>query len=235
MHNALRSSLATTYAMACRSSRLPNLVVLRRQLNETQQGLGKQFGVSRQTVANWEDGVRKPHPSKLRVFAKLAAKIISRADGPPVRKSDFLTVAQSAAYLHVAEKTIRNAIEDGHLAYVRDTMAGPWPKNGRYLMTRTDLDAFKTKAYDPYFKKGRWVRGEPARGTGCCCSCVSRTSPRRSDGASDVTQLKAIRRLPLTRAGTGNGHQFSICAAFPRVRGLASDVKPGSARTAGLR
>jgi hypothetical protein len=62
-------------------------------------------------------------------------------------------------YLHVAEKTIRNAIKDGRLAYVRDTMPGPWPKDGRYQVTRTDLDAFKINGYDPYFKKGRWVRG----------------------------------------------------------------------------
>jgi hypothetical protein len=31
-------------------------------------------------------------------------------------------------YLHVAEKTIRNAIKDGRLAYVRDRMPGPWPE-----------------------------------------------------------------------------------------------------------
>jgi DNA-binding transcriptional regulator YiaG len=108
-----------------------NLVTLRRQLNETQHDFGKHFGVSRQTVANWEDGLRKPHPSKLKVFAKLSTKVISRADGTiPVRKTDLLTVGQSAAYLHVAEETIRNAIKDGRLAYVRDTIPGPWPKMG---------------------------------------------------------------------------------------------------------
>jgi excisionase family DNA binding protein len=137
-----------------------NLVALRRQLNETQRDFGKHFGVSRQTVANWEDGLRKPHPSHLKVFANLAAQITSMADGPiPVRKTDLLTVAESAAYLHVAEKTIRNAIKDGRLAYVRDSMPGPWPKDGRYQMTRADLDAFKMKGYDPHFKKGRRARG----------------------------------------------------------------------------
>ena len=94
------------------------------------------------------------------MFAKLATTVISRAEGTiPVRETDLLTVAQSAVYLQVAEKTIRNAIKDGRLAYVRDTIPGPWPKDGRYQMTRVDLDAFKMKGYDPYFKKGRWVRG----------------------------------------------------------------------------
>jgi DNA-binding transcriptional regulator YiaG len=144
-----------------------NLVALRHRLKETQRDFGKHFGVSRQTVANWEDGLRKPHPSQLKVFAKLATQITSLPDGPfPVRKTDLLTVAESAAYLRVAEKTIRNAIKDGRLAYVRDSMPGPWPKDGRYQMTRVDLDAFKMKGYDPHFKKGRWVRGsqegEPA-------------------------------------------------------------------------
>jgi DNA-binding transcriptional regulator YiaG len=136
-----------------------NLVALRRQLNETQRDFGKRFCVSRQTVANWEDGLRKPHPSQLKVFANLATKVTSMADGPiTVRKTDLLTVAESAAYLHIAEKTIRNAIKDGRLAYVRDKIPGPWPKDGRYQLARVDLDAFKMKGYDPQFKKGRWVR-----------------------------------------------------------------------------
>ena len=143
-----------------------NLMVLRRQLNQTQRDFGRPFGVSRQTVANWEDGRRKPHPSKLKTFAELATKSASAGGPIPVRKTDLLTVAESAAYLHVAEKTIRNAIKDGRLAYVRDTMPGPWPKDGRYQLTRVELDAFKIKGYDPYFKKGRLVRGihgrEPA-------------------------------------------------------------------------
>ncbi len=139
-----------------------NLVTLRRHLNETQRDFGKRFGVSRQTVANWEDGARKPHPSQLKVFVKLATRITgTAADGPiPVRKTDQLTVAEAAAYLHVAEKTIRNAIKDGRLAFMRDTMPGPWPKDGRYQLTRADLDAFKTKGYDPHFKNGRWVRAK---------------------------------------------------------------------------
>jgi hypothetical protein len=103
---------------------------------------------------------RKPHPSHLKVFSKLATTITSTADEPiPVLKTDQLTVAESAAYLHVAGKTIRNAIKDGRLAYVRDTMPGPWPKDGRYQMTRADLDAFKINGYDPCFKKGRLVCG----------------------------------------------------------------------------
>jgi DNA-binding transcriptional regulator YiaG len=107
-----------------------NLVALRRRLNETQRYFGQRIGVSRQTVANWEDRLRKPNPSQLKVFANLATKVTSMADGPiTVRKTDLLTVAESAAYLHIAEKTIRNAIKDGRLAYVRDKMPGPWPKD----------------------------------------------------------------------------------------------------------
>jgi excisionase family DNA binding protein len=137
-----------------------NLVALRRQLKETQHDFGKHFGVSRQTVANWEGASRKPHPSQLKVFAKLATEVRNVADGAtPIRKTDGITVAESATYLHVAEKTIRNAIKDGRLPHIRDTMPGPWPKHGRYLITRGDLDAFKMKGYDPHFKKGRWVRG----------------------------------------------------------------------------
>ncbi len=84
-----------------------NLVALRRHLNETQRDFGKHFGVSRQTVANWEGTVRKPHPSQLKVFAKLATRITNTATAGPtsVRKTDQLTVAEAAAYLHVAEKT----------------------------------------------------------------------------------------------------------------------------------
>jgi DNA-binding transcriptional regulator YiaG len=136
-----------------------NLVTLRRQLNETQRDFGSHFDVSRQTIANWESGTRKPHPSYVKVFAKLATTIKSRADGPTtIRKTDLFTVAQSAVYLHVAEKTIRNAIKDGRLAYVRDAMPGPCPNDWRYQMTRADLDAFKIGGYDPYFKKGRSLR-----------------------------------------------------------------------------
>jgi DNA-binding transcriptional regulator YiaG len=63
-----------------------NLVALRRQLNQTQPD----FGVSRQTVAKWEDGLRKPHPSQLKVFANLVTKVTSMAAGPiAVRKTDL--------------------------------------------------------------------------------------------------------------------------------------------------
>jgi hypothetical protein len=36
-----------------------NLATLRRQLNEMQRDFGSHFGVSRQTIANWENGTRK--------------------------------------------------------------------------------------------------------------------------------------------------------------------------------
>jgi transcriptional regulator with XRE-family HTH domain len=122
-----------------------NLVTLRRQLNETQREFGNHFGVSRQTVANWENGSRNL-PSQVKVFARLATTITSAAGGSTsVRKTDLLTVAESAVYLHVAAKTIRNAIRDGRLVHVRDAMPGPWPQAGRYQMTRADLDAFKMK------------------------------------------------------------------------------------------
>jgi DNA-binding transcriptional regulator YiaG len=81
-----------------------NLVALRRQLNQTQPD----FGVSRQTVAKWEDGLRKPHPSQLKVFANLVTKVTSMAAGPiAVRKTDLLTVAESAAYLSASCHALR--------------------------------------------------------------------------------------------------------------------------------
>jgi transcriptional regulator with XRE-family HTH domain len=151
-----------------------NLLALRRQLNETQRDFGERFGVSRQTVANWEDSLRKPHPSQLKVFANLVTRITSMADGPiTVRKTDLLTVAESAAYLHIAENTIRNAIKDARFACVRDKIPGPWPKDGRYQLARADLDAFKMKGYDPHFMKSPGTR-EPRRGTRGSSSCVSR-------------------------------------------------------------
>ena len=43
-----------------------------------------------------------------------------------------------------------------------DRSPGPWPRQGRYLIGRSDLEAFKMNSYDPYFKKGRWTRDDPA-------------------------------------------------------------------------
>jgi DNA-binding transcriptional regulator YiaG len=137
-----------------------DVMALRLSLKLTQRDFGKHFNVSRQQVAKWEQGAVEPRAQHFETMVKLATTVASMEDRPtPVRNADLLTVIAAATYLHVAEKTIRNAIKDGRLVYVRDTMPGPWPKNGRYLMARTDLDAFKTGGYDPCFKKGRRVRG----------------------------------------------------------------------------
>jgi hypothetical protein len=71
----------------------------------------------------------------------------------------MLTVSGAAAYSSITEKTLRKALKDGRLAYTVDTSPGPWPRQGRYLIRRSDLEAFKVSGYDPYFKKGRWARG----------------------------------------------------------------------------
>jgi hypothetical protein len=71
---------------------------------------------------------------------------------------EMLTVSGGAACSGITEKTIRKAIKDGRLAYTVDTSPGPWPRQGRYLIRRSDLEFFKMNSYDPYFKKGRWVR-----------------------------------------------------------------------------
>jgi hypothetical protein len=70
----------------------------------------------------------------------------------------MLTVSGGAACSGITEKTIRQAIKEGRLAYTVDTSPGPWPRQGRYLIRRSDLEAFKVNSYGPYFKKGRWVR-----------------------------------------------------------------------------
>jgi helix-turn-helix protein len=69
------------------------------------------------------------------------------------------------AYSGITEKTIRKAIKGGRLAYTVDTSPGPWPRQGRYMIRRSDLEAFKANGYDPYFKNGRWLRGNHQRQT----------------------------------------------------------------------
>lgn len=137
-----------------------DITALRRRLRFTQRDFGQQCGVSRQQVAKWEQGTAEPRAKHFDLMVRLATTVANMDAPTPVWKTDLLTVTESAAYLHVAEKTIRNAIKDGRLPYVRDTIPGPWPKDGRYQMARTDLDAFKMKGYDPYFKRGRFVHGE---------------------------------------------------------------------------
>jgi excisionase family DNA binding protein len=69
----------------------------------------------------------------------------------------MLTVSAAATYIGITEKTIRKAVKDGRLAHTVDTSPGPWPRQGRYLISRSDLEGFKANQYDPFFKKGRWL------------------------------------------------------------------------------
>lgn len=137
---------------------------LRAKLGMTQRVFGAQFGVSRQQVQKWESGTAVPHRNQLDKLVSLAAT--ATAPTPPVSYPDMLTVSGAATFTNITEKTIRKAVKEGRLPYTVDTSPGPWPRSGRYLIKRADAESFKMNAYDPYFKKGRWARGnhrqEPA-------------------------------------------------------------------------
>jgi DNA-binding transcriptional regulator YiaG len=131
---------------------------LRAKLGMTQRVFGAQFGVSRQQVQKWESGKATPHRSQLDKLVKLAGAAAAVVAPLATSHPEMLNVSAAAGYSGITEKTIRKAVKDGRLAYTVDTSPGPWPRQGRYLIRRSDLEAFKTNVYDPYFKKGRWVR-----------------------------------------------------------------------------
>lgn len=134
-----------------------NVFELRQKLAMTQRVFGAQFGASRQQVQKWETGAAVPRRNHLDKLLKLAAKTTART--LPVAKPDLLTVSGAATFANITEKTIRKAVKEGRLPYTVDTSPGPWPKSGRYLIKRADVESFKLNTYDPYFKKGRWARG----------------------------------------------------------------------------
>jgi excisionase family DNA binding protein len=109
-------------------------------------------------VQKWESGAAVPHRSHLDKLVKLVAASATVPAPLTISRPDMLTVSAAAAYVGITEKTIRNAVKDGRLAYTVDTSPGPWPRQGRYLIKRSDLEAFKADRYDPFFKKGRWLR-----------------------------------------------------------------------------
>jgi transcriptional regulator with XRE-family HTH domain len=131
---------------------------LRQKLGMTQRVFGAQFGVSRQQVQKWESGKAVPHRSQLDKLVKLAGAAASVRAPLATSHPQMVTVSGAAKSSGITEKTIRKAIKNGRLAYTVDTSPGPWPRQGRYLIGRSDLEAFKMNIYDPYFKKGRWVR-----------------------------------------------------------------------------
>jgi DNA-binding transcriptional regulator YiaG len=140
-----------------------NVFELRRKLAMTQRVFGAQFGVSRQQVQKWESGKAMPHRNQLDKLVKLAGTAATVHAPLVIPDPEMLTVSGAAAYSGITEKTIRKALKDGRLAYTVDTSPGPWPRQGRYLIRRSDLEAFKASGYDPYFKKRRWVRGSQAQ------------------------------------------------------------------------
>jgi excisionase family DNA binding protein len=135
---------------------------LRAKLGMAQHVFGAQFGVSRQQVQKWESGKATPQRSQLDKLVKLAGVVATVRAPLVVSHPEMLTVSGAAAYSSISKKTIRKAIKDGRLAYTVDTSPGPWPRQGRFLISRSDLETFKTNGYDPYFKKGRWVRASHA-------------------------------------------------------------------------
>jgi transcriptional regulator with XRE-family HTH domain len=124
----------------------------------TQRVFGAQFGVSRQQVQKWENGKAMPQRGHLDKLVKLAGAAATVRAPLAISHPEMLTVSGAAKFSGITEKTIRKAIKTGRLAYTVDTSPGPWPRQGRYLIGRSDLEAFKMNSYDPYFKKGRWVR-----------------------------------------------------------------------------
>ena len=137
-----------------------DVFALRAKLGMTQRVFGSQFGVSRQQVQKWESGAAVPHRSHLDKLVKLVAASATVPAPLTISRPDMLTVSAAAAYSGITEKTIRKAVKDGRLAHTVDTSPGPWPRQGRYLIRRSDLEEFKTNRYDPFFKKGRWLRGD---------------------------------------------------------------------------
>lgn len=141
-----------------------NVFELRQKLAMTQRVFGSQFGVSRQQVQKWESGAAVPHRSHLDKLVKLVAASATVPAALTISRPDVLTVSAAAAYVGITEKTIRKAVKDGRLAYTLDTSPGPWPRSGRYLIRRTDVDDFKASSYNPYFRKGRWLRADQPQG-----------------------------------------------------------------------
>jgi len=141
-----------------------NVFELRQKLGMTQRVFGAQFGVSRQQVQKWESGKATPQRSHLDKLVKLASAAVTIRASLAISNPEMLTVSGAATYSGITQKTIRKAIKSGRLAYTVDRSPGPWPRQGRYLIGRSDLEAFKTNTYDPYFKKGRWTRDDHAQG-----------------------------------------------------------------------
>jgi DNA-binding transcriptional regulator YiaG len=140
---------------------------LRAKLGMTQRVFGAQFGVSRQQVQKWETGKATPHRSQLDKLVKLVEASATVPAPLTISRPEMLTVSGAAAYSGITEKTIRKAVKDGRLAYTVDTSPGPWPRSGRYLIRCADVDEFKVSAYDPHFRKGRWLRDDqPQERTG---------------------------------------------------------------------
>jgi DNA-binding transcriptional regulator YiaG len=134
-----------------------NVFALRARLRMTQRVFGAQFGVSRQQVQKWETGKATPHRSQLDKLVRLA-DAAAAALGLALADPDLFTIAGAAKYSGITAKTLRKAVKQGRLLHTIDTSPGPWPRSGRFLIRRTDLDAFRLNDYDPYFKKGRWLR-----------------------------------------------------------------------------
>jgi transcriptional regulator with XRE-family HTH domain len=138
-----------------------DVFALRTRLGMTQRVFGAQFGVSRQQVQKWESGAAWPHRRQLEKLVKLAE--VTTTPVPVSPRADMLTVSAAATHSGITEKTLRKAIKQGRLPHAVDTSPGPWPRSGRYLIRQSDVDEFKLNRYDPYFKKGRWLRASPDR------------------------------------------------------------------------
>jgi DNA-binding transcriptional regulator YiaG len=125
---------------------------LRGKLGMTQRVFGAQFGVSRQQVQKWETG--KVVPQRIH-FDKLVRLVAVAATVPAplaISHPEMFTVSAAASHSGITEKTIRKAVKEGRLPYTVDRSPGPWPRSGRFLIRRADVEEFKTNRYDPYFR-----------------------------------------------------------------------------------
>lgn len=95
----------------------------------TQRVFGEQFGVSRQQIQKWESGKAAPQRTQLDKLMKLADAAVTVTVPLALSHPEMLSITGAVAFSAISEKTVRNAIRDGRLAYTVDT--SPVPGRGK--------------------------------------------------------------------------------------------------------
>jgi len=137
------------------------------------------------------------------------------------------------------------------LPFTLDTSPGPWPRSGRYLIKRVDVESFKMNVYDPYFKRGAGRAGITNRNGArrLLRSPDFLSERRRSDGAPRRPVARRLtlgvdcRRGPLRTLRTPRGcvrarrfcavvvRRRRFCPRLPRSFGVPSALKQARPRT----